>query len=158
MLFWLALELHALALKGARSGRPLFKSCDNYVNRSCGPMDKASVYGTGDCRFESYQDQLFLHCRLRRIRFSWVWVAAAVWSPPRGSIPGSAHGANLLFVVQHKCLALLAQWLERAAVNRKVTGSIPVGSVLLLSFLRVSVEKLRDRELNPGHPRDRRIY
>ena len=21
----------------------------------CGPMDKASVYGTGDCRFESYQ-------------------------------------------------------------------------------------------------------
>ena len=23
--------------------------------RSCGPMDKASVYGTGDCRFESYQ-------------------------------------------------------------------------------------------------------
>ena len=28
--------------------------------------------------------------------------------------------------------ALLAQWLERAAVNRKVTGSIPVGSVLFL--------------------------
>ena len=27
--------------------------------------------------------------------------------------------------------ALLAQWLERAAVNRKVTGSIPVGSVAL---------------------------
>ena len=26
--------------------------------------------------------------------------------------------------------ALLAQWLERAAVNRKVTGSIPVGSAL----------------------------
>ena len=25
-------------------------------------------------------------------------------------------------------MALLAQWLERAAVNRKVTGSIPVGS------------------------------
>ena len=25
-------------------------------------------------------------------------------------------------------VALLAQWLERAAVNRKVTGSIPVGS------------------------------
>ena len=22
-------------------------------------MDKASVYGTGDCRFESYQDHLF---------------------------------------------------------------------------------------------------
>ena len=30
--------------------------------------------------------------------------------------------------------ALLAQWLERAAVNRKVTGSIPVGSVF--AFLR----------------------
>ena len=28
-------------------------------------------------------------------------------------------------------VALLAQWLERAAVNRKVTGSIPVGSVVL---------------------------
>jgi hypothetical protein len=28
--------------------------------------------------------------------------------------------------------ALLAQWLERAAVNRKVTGSIPVRSVLIL--------------------------
>ena len=27
--------------------------------------------------------------------------------------------------------ALLAQWLERAAVNRKVTGSIPVGSDVL---------------------------
>jgi hypothetical protein len=27
--------------------------------------------------------------------------------------------------------ALLAQWLERAAVNRKVTGSIPVGSVVV---------------------------
>ena len=27
--------------------------------------------------------------------------------------------------------ALLAQWLERAAVNRKVTGSIPVRSVFL---------------------------
>ena len=26
------------------------------IARSCGPMDKASVYGTGDCRFESYQD------------------------------------------------------------------------------------------------------
>jgi hypothetical protein len=30
--------------------------------------------------------------------------------------------------------ALLAQWLERAAVNRKVTGSIPVGSVFQFSF------------------------
>ena len=28
--------------------------------------------------------------------------------------------------------ALLAQWLERAAVNRKVTGSIPVGSAFVL--------------------------
>ena len=30
--------------------------------------------------------------------------------------------------------ALLAQWLERAAVNRKVTGSIPEGSVEFLLF------------------------
>ena len=29
--------------------------------------------------------------------------------------------------------ALLAQWLERAAVNRKVTGSIPVGSVIIVN-------------------------
>ena len=32
--------------------------------------------------------------------------------------------------------ALLAQWLERAAVNRKVTGSIPVGSVFII-FLKI---------------------
>ena len=32
--------------------------------------------------------------------------------------------------------ALLAQWLERAAVNRKVTGSIPVGSVFPVSCRR----------------------
>jgi hypothetical protein len=25
--------------------------------RPCGPMDKASAYGTGDCRFESCQGQ-----------------------------------------------------------------------------------------------------
>ena len=31
--------------------------------------------------------------------------------------------------------ALLAQWLERAAVNRKVTGSIPVGSARFYSKL-----------------------
>ena len=37
--------------------------------------------------------------------------------------------------------ALLAQWLERAAVNRKVTGSIPVGSVFHHVFhLRFSRE------------------
>ena len=30
-------------------------------HRSCGPMDKASAYGAGDCRFESYQDHF---CRL----------------------------------------------------------------------------------------------
>ena len=30
--------------------------------------------------------------------------------------------------------ALLAQWLERAAVNRKVTGSIPVGSETVFVF------------------------
>ena len=37
----------------------------------CGPMDKASVYGTGDCRFESYQGHflMFLWQRLR-IRLS----------------------------------------------------------------------------------------
>ena len=28
--------------------------------RPCGPMDKASVYGTGDCRFESYQGHFIL--------------------------------------------------------------------------------------------------
>lgn len=26
------------------------------VRMSCGPMDKASAHGAGDCRFESYQD------------------------------------------------------------------------------------------------------
>ena len=33
--------------------------------------------------------------------------------------------------------ALLAQWLERAAVNRKVTGSIPVGSVYALARVKL---------------------
>ena len=110
--------------------------------------------------------------------------------------------------------ALVAQWLERAAVNRKVTGSIPVGSVLdpcpryflifefycphreppierhcvrvvkesdlnsdglcphrfepcrcrafplTVGFFMTCTKKknLRDRELNPGLPRDRRKY
>ena len=27
---------------------------------SCGPMDKAPVYGTGDSRFDPWQDQLFV--------------------------------------------------------------------------------------------------
>ena len=40
---------------GRDSGRRLIE----LSARSCGPMDKASVYGTGDCRFESYQDQVF---------------------------------------------------------------------------------------------------
>ena len=40
---------------GRDSGRRLIK----LSARSCGPMDKASVYGTGDCRFESYQDQFW---------------------------------------------------------------------------------------------------
>ena len=35
---------------------------------------------------------------------------------------------DFAYVLDSRC-ALLAQWLERAAVNRKVTGSIPVGSV-----------------------------
>ena len=58
-----------------------------------------------------------------------------------GSIPGTALFVLLLEMVcggfvpwandlEKRQEALLAQWLERAAVNRKVTGSIPVGSVL----------------------------
>ena len=38
--------------------------------------------------------------------------------------------------------ALLAQWLERAAVNRKVTGSIPVGSVFSTQSICVSTTVL----------------
>ena len=33
---------------------------DTQVNGSCGPMDKAPVYGTGDSRFDPWQDQLFV--------------------------------------------------------------------------------------------------
>ena len=29
-----------------------------YHKRSCGPMDKASAHGAGDCRLESYQDYM----------------------------------------------------------------------------------------------------
>ena len=32
-----------------------------YYIRSCGPMDKASDYESGDCRFESCQDQNLLN-------------------------------------------------------------------------------------------------
>ena len=32
------------------------------VRRPCGPMDKASVYGTGDCRFASYQGHFCANC------------------------------------------------------------------------------------------------
>ena len=35
--------------------------------------------------------------------------------------------------------ALLAQWLERAAVNRKVTGSIPVGSDFRIFISRLNL-------------------
>ena len=34
--------------------------------RSCGPMDKASDYESGDCRFESCQGQHFFHKKLSR--------------------------------------------------------------------------------------------
>ena len=63
-------------------------------------------------------------------------------------------------------VAFLAQWLERAAVNRKVAGSIPAGGAFFLNWKDVTyaigtwkvLKNLRDRESNPGHPRDRRIY
>ena len=74
----------------------------------------------------------------------------AVWSS--GMIPASGAGGpgfdprnspiyrariNLLEhvnVLVAEAMALLAQWLERAAVNRKVTGSIPVRSVFVYAF------------------------
>ena len=31
-----------------------------FFNRPRGPMDKASVFGTEDCRFESYRGQFFV--------------------------------------------------------------------------------------------------
>ena len=33
-----------------------------FSRRPRGPMDKASAYGAGDCRFESYRGHLGLHC------------------------------------------------------------------------------------------------
>ena len=44
--------------------------------------------------------------------------------------------------------ALLAQWLERAAVNRKVTGSIPVGSVFAGIRDNILQESVIIQELN----------
>ena len=70
--------------------------------------------------------------RLRR------WTRNPLGSARRGSNPlGVACCPNSATLPVHhlgcewrEADALLAQWLERAAVNRKVTGSIPVGSVL----------------------------
>ena len=44
-------------------------------------------------------------------------------------------------------VALLAQWLERAAVNRKVTGSIPVGSAHFSLRMRARLRR------SPTRPR-----
>ena len=42
-------------------------------------MDKASVYGTGDCRFESYQDQFFgLEHDVSRSLLVFFWNLAAI--------------------------------------------------------------------------------
>ena len=63
--------------------------------------------------------------------------------------PRTFFDTKLMLCVNKKCCglpkkivdaALLAQWLERAAVNRKVTGSIPVGSVFAnVAFRTVAV-------------------
>jgi hypothetical protein len=52
--------------------------------------------------------------------------------------------------------ALLAQWLERAAVNRKVTGSIPVRSAFTTVELRAVVSYIFNKNIGgengePGH-------
>ena len=52
----------------------------------------------------------------------------------------------------NKNTALLAQWLERAAVNRKVTGSIPVGSGL---FIRGAIDPCR---ISMAKKRRDRVY
>ena len=47
--------------------------------------------------------------------------------------------------------ALLAQWLERAAVNRKVTGSIPVGSVVFsVTYENIVSSKTPRPGIEPG--------
>ena len=37
------------------AGKARGRSSSLYRKRSCGPMDKASAHGAGDCRLESYQ-------------------------------------------------------------------------------------------------------
>ena len=53
-----------LASSNIRDGSDIGMSHANTYVRPCGPMDKASVYGTGDCRFESYQGQ---HMRINAL-------------------------------------------------------------------------------------------
>ena len=43
----------------------------NDRRRSCGPMDKASDYESGDCRFESCQDQHFAFCTYWHLFLIW---------------------------------------------------------------------------------------
>jgi hypothetical protein len=58
------------------------------------------------------------------------------------------HSQRRIYSQRGGRVALLAQWLERAAVNRKVTGSIPVGSVLYSRLLCERVHR-RDQILRP---------
>ena len=82
-------------------------------------MDKASVYGTGDCRFESYQGHF--------VSWSGAVVVVLVYT-----------GAVYLLAfhtVTCPC-ARLAQLVERQPFKLVVVGSSPtVGSVVFLSVL-----------------------
>ena len=52
-----------------------FSRAPRQCKRSCGPMDKASDYESGDCRFESCQDQTFF---LQRYLEIWDTTVEAV--------------------------------------------------------------------------------
>ena len=56
----------------SQSGIPVLQG---QCKRSCGPMDKASDYESGDCRFESCQDQTFF---LQRYLEIWDTTVEAV--------------------------------------------------------------------------------
>ena len=67
--------------------------------RPCGPMDKASVYGTGDSRFESWQGQFYLSSlRTRSMKENTIKTRAHDANPTAENGPTRARTADFTVI------------------------------------------------------------